>query len=168
MRYVRAIAFAIAALLPAAAATPASADFLLEKYFAGRTVADGRFSAITGLRRDFKVVLNGRWNGSTLTLVEDFVYADGERDRKTWRFTKTGPNTYKGTREDVVGETLVTVKGDTARFSYQVYLDPENRKNLVRFYDTMTLHDDGTVQNKALVTKFGLPVGTTRVDFRRH
>lgn len=153
--------------LAAGFVTPAAADFRLEEYFAGRTYADGRFSAITGLRRDFKVVLNGRWNGRTLTLVEDFVYADGERDRKTWRFTKTGPNTYKGTREDVVGETLVTVTGDTARFTYLVYLDSENRKNLVRFHDTMTLRDDGTVQNKALVTKFGLPVGSTRVDFRR-
>lgn len=167
MKTVRNLVLAAAALIPLLAASPASAEFLLEKYFAGRTVAEGSFSAITGAKRDFDVVLTGRWNGRTLTLVEDFVFDDGKRDRKTWRFTKTGENTYRGTREDVVGETLVTVTGDTARFTYLVYLDPEKRRNLVRFHDKMTLKKDGTVENRALVTKFGLPVGTTRVDFRR-
>lgn len=143
-------------------------DLTLEKYFAGRTYADGRFSAITGVRRDFTVVLTGTWNGKRLKLVEDFVYADGERDRKTWRFTKTGRNTYSGTREDVVGPALVTVKGNTATFSYDVYLDGAARKNRVRFHDRMVLSDDGTMLNTALVTKFGLPVGSTRVAFRRH
>lgn len=144
-----------------------AADLTLEKYFAGRTYADGRFSAINGVRRDFKVVLTGTWNGKRLKLVEDFVYADGERDRKTWRFTRTGRNTYSGMREDVVGPALVTVKGNTATFSYDVYLDGAARKTLVRFHDRMVLNADGTLLNTALVTKFGFPVGSTRVVFRR-
>jgi len=144
-----------------------AAEFRLEDYFRGTTFADGRFSAINGTRREFKVVLTGKWNGRTLTLVEDFAYADGERDRKTWRFTKTGDGRYTGTREDVVGDTTVRVFGNTARFSYSVYLDGKNRKNRVRFFDRMTLRADGTVLNNALVTKFGLPVGRTRVEFRR-
>lgn len=149
---------------------PANANddtFLFEDYFLGHTVAEGSFRAINGVSRKFTVDLNGTWNGRTLTLVEDFVYEDGERDRKTWRFTKTSPTTYVGTREDVVGETQVRVHGDTARFSYQVYLSPETEENLVTFYDRMTLRDDGTVINRALVTKWGLPVALTKVDFRR-
>jgi hypothetical protein len=142
--------------------------FTLEGYFAGRTTATGSFSAINGTKRDFKVDLRGRWNGKTLTLVEDFVYADGERDRKTWRFRKIAANQYRGTREDVVGDTLVTITGDTARFSYLVDLDPDGKPNRVRFHDTMTLGADGNVLNKALVTKFGLPVAKTRVEFHRH
>jgi len=142
-------------------------EFRLEDYFRGTTFADGRFSAINGTRRDFKVVLTGGWNGQTLTLVENFTYADGERDRKTWRFTKTGEGRYTGTREDVVGTTTVRVSGNTARFSYSVYLDGANRKNRVRFFDRMTLRPDGTLLNNALITKFGLPVGRTRVEFRR-
>lgn len=152
-----------AILSPASAAEP----FLFEKYFVGRTLADGKFSAINGVSRSFKVVLTGTWNGKRLKLVEDFVYSDGERDRKTWRFTKTGPNTYSGTREDVRGATLVTITGNTARFSYDVYLDGAAKKNLVRFHDTMVLNKDGTVLNTAWVTKFGLPVAKTRVAFRR-
>jgi len=142
-------------------------DFVLEKFFAGTTYADGQFSAINGVSRAFTVKLTGSWNGKRLKLVEDFVYEDGERDRKTWYFTKVAPNQYRGTREDVVGETLVTVRGDTARFTYQVYLDGEARTNKVRFRDRMTLRPDGTVLNNALVTKFGFPVAKTRVEFRR-
>lgn len=149
-------------------AVPAAAeDFRLERYFAGRTVAEGRFRTITGVSRAFTVNLVGRWNGRTLTLVENFRYKDGERDRKTWRLTKTGRNTYSGTREDVVGKTNVTVSGNTAVFSYSVYLDSKNRKQLVRFNDRMTLRDDGTVLNNAVVTKFGFPVAWTRVEFSR-
>lgn len=157
---------ALALLLPFAAQS-AARDFSLEKFFAGTTYADGSFRAVNGVSRTFKVKLTGSWNGKRLKLVEDFVYDDGERDRKTWLFTKTADNRYKGTREDVVGGTLVTVRGDTARFTYRVNLDGEARGNVVRFHDTMTLRPDATVLNTAWVTKFGLPVARTRIEFRR-
>lgn len=148
--------------------SPAGAgDFSLEGYFIGKTSAVGSFSAINGVKRGFTVDLLGKWNGKTLTLVEDFAYDDGERDRKTWHFEKIGKNKYRGTREDVIGGTLVTIRGDTARFSYLVNLDARGKSSRVRFYDTMRLQDDGTVLNKALVTKFGLPVALTRVEFQR-
>lgn len=144
-----------------------AADFRFEDYFRGKTEATGSFKAINGVSRKFTVDLTGRWDGRTLTLREDFKFDDGTSDRKTWRFTKTGPTTYTGTREDVVGETKVTLRGNKARFTYLVYLDPAKKANKVRFHDTMTLKPDGTVVNTALVTKFGLPVALTRVDFRR-
>ncbi len=149
------------------ASTVHAEDLVLERYFAGHTVADGSFSAINGVKRTFNVNLDGRWNGRVLTLVEDFRFADGEKDRKTWRFEKLGPGSYRGTREDVRGDTQVRVKGDTATFSYLVDLDSGPGENLVRFHDKMVLRPDGTVLNTAWVTKFGLPVALTRVAFRR-
>lgn len=159
------MAMAMTMMLGLAPAT--AGDFSLEGYFAGRSSAVGSFSAITGVRRKFTVDLLGQWNGKTLTLVEDFVYEDGERDRKTWRFEKIAPDRYRGTREDVIGETLVTISGDTARFHYLIDLHPDGKSNRVRFHDTMRLRDDGTVLNTAIVTKFGLPVALTRVEFSR-
>jgi hypothetical protein len=147
---------------------PASAEaFSLEGYFAGRTSAVGSFSAINGVKRDFTVDLRGKWNGQTLTLVEDFVYSDGERDRKTWRFHKIAPNQYRGTREDVVGDTLVTIAGNSARFTYLVDLDAAQKRNRVRFHDTMTLQGKGRLINNATITKFGFPVAKTHVEFSR-
>ncbi|WP_371346020.1 DUF3833 family protein [Ancylobacter sp. IITR112] len=149
------------------ASTVQARDLVLEQYFAGPTVAEGSFSAINGVKRSFTVQLNGRWNGDVLTLVEDFRFADGEKDRKTWRFQKLAPGRYLGTREDVRGATEVSVKGNTATFSYLVDLDSGPGENLVRFHDKMVLRDDGTVLNTAWVTKFGFPVALTRVEFRR-
>lgn len=165
MGHARALLFGIFVACIACVAPAMARDFTLEGYFAGRTSADGSFSAINGVKRGFKVDLRGTWQGKTLTLVEDFIYDDGERDRKTWRFRKTGPGHYSGTREDVIGETQVTITGDTARFTYLVYLDAKLKKNKVRFHDTMTLQDDGSLVNTASITKFGFPVAKTRVVF---
>lgn len=158
-------AFALTTLV---AAPAAAAELRLEDFFKGRTTATGSFRAITGQRREFDVVLHGRWDGRTLVLREDFRYADGERDTKTWRFVRTGWNSYVGTREDVVGEAKVTLAGDKAFFNYLVDLDPGGGRNIVRFYDTLELSEDGrAIANTARVFKGPLPVARVRVDFKR-
>ena len=150
-----------------ALASAQSADLQLEDFFQGKTYAFGSFGAITGLKRSFRVDLTGQVRGGVLTLREDFHYDDGERDTKTWIFTRTGPKTYSGTREDVVGETTVHLSGNTARFSYRVDLNPSGKPNVVRFFDKLVLADDGTLRNTALVTRFGLPIARVRVNFAR-
>ncbi|VVT34760.1 DUF3833 family protein [Hoeflea sp. EC-HK425] len=156
------------ALLLFAAFTSApayAADLRLEDFFKGKTYAYGSFGAINGTSRSFRVDLTGHVRGKVLTLREDFRYDDGERDTKTWVFTRTGPNTYSGTREDVLGETTVRLSGNTARFTYRVDLNPGGKPNIVRFHDKLVLKDDGTLRNTALVTKFLLPVARVRVNF---
>ena len=83
-----------AALLSGCATAPAispdaqTRQLVLEKFFAGRTVASGSFvNAITGAERRVNVLLDGKWNGKVLKLFEDFTYADGERVQKTWFLT---------------------------------------------------------------------------------
>jgi Protein of unknown function (DUF3833) len=164
------IRLTLASLVAMAATTltASASDFKLEDYFTGVTHAKGSFSAINGVKRVFDVRLKGKFNGELLTLVEDFAYSDGERDRKTWKFTKTGPGRYTGTREDVIGSTTVRISGNTAKFTYLVDLDAGPGQNIVRFYDTMILSADGkTVKNRALVTKYGVPVAKVKVDFTR-
>jgi hypothetical protein len=143
-------------------------DTMMERFFRGTTTATGSFSAINGVKRQFDVVLTGRVRGDRLTVREDFVYSDGERDRKTWRFVRTGPATYSGTREDVIGMTTLRVDGNTARFTYLVDLDPGLGKNIVRFYDKMVLAADGrSITNTATVWKYIFPVARVTVDFKR-
>lgn len=150
-------------------ASPAFAkDTMMEAFFRGRTTATGSFSAINGVNRQFDVVLTGRVRGGTLTVREDFVYSDGERDRKTWHFVRTGPATYSGTREDVIGTTMLKVEGNTARFTYLVDLDPGPGKNVVRFFDKMVLSDDGrSITNTATVWKYLFPVARVKVAFKK-
>ncbi|PHR18476.1 MAG: hypothetical protein COA37_19920 [Hoeflea sp.] len=163
MTLLRPLAFTLFATLVSVPAH--STDLRLEDFFEGKTYAYGSFGAITGLSRSFRVDLTGKVRGKVLTLREDFRYDDGERDTKTWIFTRTGPNTYSGTREDVVGETTVRLSGNTARFTYRVDLNPGGDPNIVRFHDKLVLKDDGTLRNTALVTKFALPIARVRVNF---
>ncbi|MEM1039967.1 MAG: DUF3833 family protein [Pseudomonadota bacterium] len=160
---VSAFFFAVLSLAPAKAAE----TFKFEEYFLGKTVAYGKFSAINGVKRTFRVDLNGTWNGKTLKLVEYFKYDDGERDTKIWYFTKTAPGRYVGRRSDVKGVANVRVRGNTARYSYSLFLNAKERSNLVRFRDKMVLLPDGTVRNTAIVFKTILPVGRVVVNFAR-
>lgn len=144
-----------------------AADLKLEEFFKGTTHAYGKFSAINGKKREFRVLLNGKWNGKTLVLREDFFYSDGDKDVKTWRFTKTSPNSYVGTRGDVKGQTTVVIKGNTAKFSYTVDLDNGPKTNFVKFKDVLVLKNDGTMRNKARVSKYGIPVARVAVNFAR-
>ena len=156
-------------LIALISAAPANArELRLEDFFKGHTTAKGSYRAINGVSRKCDGGRQGRWDGRTLGLREDFRYADGETDTKTWRFRKTGQNTYIGTREDVVGNTKVRIDGNKAFFSYLVDLDPGERRNLVRFRDTLTLSADGRrIVNTANVFKGPLPVARVRVDFKR-
>jgi Protein of unknown function (DUF3833) len=166
MRYGKTL-IAAALIQLAAVAGASAADLRLEDYFAGHTVATGHFGAINGVSRDFKVDLTGTSSGKRFSLREDFRYADGEKDTKTWRFTRTSPTTYRGTREDVVGDTEVKISGQTARFTYLVNLMPKGKANIVRFHDSMVVQPDGSMINNAWVTKYGFPVARTHVVFSR-
>jgi hypothetical protein len=166
MRFSRLLPAALLPLLLAPAEAGAR-DLKLEEFFKGRTYAYGWFGAINGTTRRFKVVLDGRWNGQVLTLREAFEYEDGEKDVKTWRFRKTSPTTYLGTREDVIGETLVTLDGPIATFTYDVNLTPKAEPTIVRFSDTLLLEADGTLRNTAWVSRWHLPVARVNVNFAR-
>jgi Protein of unknown function (DUF3833) len=145
-----------------------AAEDAMLRFFKGGSRAVASFSAINGVKRDFTVKLSGKWNGRTLSLREDFVYADGERARKTWRFTKTGEGRYSGTREDVIGAAIVRINGSVAKFNYLVDLDEGKGTNIVRFYDTIQFSGDGrSALNTAIVTKYGLPVAKVKVDFEK-
>ena len=53
--------------------------FVLEEYFHGKTRAWGLFEDRFGtVRRQFVVNINGDWDGTTLTLDEDFLFDDGK------------------------------------------------------------------------------------------
>lgn len=143
-----------------------SADppLVMETFFAGNTEGEGLFlNSWTGDERRFHVVIAGVWDGDVLTLVEDFDYADGKKDRKTWRLKRTAPGAFVGTREDVVGQARVWTEGRIVRLEYVVKLGGWT----VEFADALALRDDGSLINKAIVGKWGVRVGRVELVLRR-
>ena len=137
---------------------------MLESFFAGRTEGEGVFrNSWTGSERRFKVAIEGGWDGETLTLVEDFTFADGERDRKTWHLRRTSNSTFAGRRDDLVGEAMVWRDGKAMRMVYSVKLAGWT----VDFMDVLALREDGTLLNRATVGKWGLRLARVELVLRK-
>lgn len=161
-------------LLAAACATAprvpddASSDpFVIERDLAGRNLARGEFRSITGAHRAFDARLEGVWDGRTLTLVEDFAFDDGELDRKTWRLERVAPGRFVGTREDVVGEARGFQDGNAFRLEYDVVLPTGGGGRRVHFRDVLVRTEDDGIRNDAVVSWFGLRVGSVSLTMRR-
>jgi hypothetical protein len=167
------VALMFATLISACATRPpapasAVSEFVIERDLVGQSVARGEFRSITGVRRGFTAHLNGTWDGTTLTLVEDFEFDDGERDRKTWRLERVAPGRYVGSREDVVGEAVGYQDGPVFRLEYDMLLPSENgRGPKVRFRDVMAITSDGGIINDATVGWFGFRVGSVSLLIER-
>jgi hypothetical protein len=168
------LASSLAILLPACATRPDFAGsavpqgIVLERDFKGRSYAKGVFTnRLTGATRGLTVVLDGRVRGDTLTLREAFTYSDGEKDVKTWVFRRTGPGSYVGTREDVVGEAVIRSEGGGVRLSYDVDLPTGSGPVRVHFEDVIERDARGLIVNRAIVSKLGVPIGDVDLLFAR-
>ncbi len=141
---------------------------LIEDYFAGDTRAWGLFEDRFGtLRREFVVDIAGTWDGETLTLVEDFAYADGETDQRIWTIRKLDDHRYEGTADDVIGKAEGVSYGNALNWRYTLALKVGDSVWNVRFDDWMFLQRDDVLVNRARVSKFGIEIGEVTIFFRK-
>lgn len=135
--------------------------FNLQEDLLGKTVGRGNFSSITGTDRDFTAYIDGSWDGKVMTLVEDFEYADGVKERKTWKLTLLPNGEYSGVREDVVGTARGYQDGKTFRLEYTMAIpnDDGTPGRKVTFKDVLIKQSDGTIRNYANVGLWGFKVG---------
>lgn len=141
---------------------------LIEEYFAGNTRAWGIFVDRFGnLRRDFVVDIEGTWDGEQLTLVEDFVYSDGETEQRIWTITKLDEHRYEGTAADVIGQAEGVSYGNALNWRYTLALKVGESTWNVNFDDWMFLQPDDVLFNRARVSKFGLDIGEVTIFFQK-
>ena len=140
--------------------------FVLEDYFEGKTKAWGMFHDRFGaLRRQFVVDITGTWDGETLTLDEEFDYADGEKDRRVWTIRKIDDNTYTGTAGDTIGTAQGRSFGNALNWTYDMNLKVGDGTWEVKFDDWMFLQPGGVLLNRAAVSKFGVELGVVTLSF---
>ena len=141
------------------------APITLDAAFAGRAVGAGVFRVtLTGAERRFTARLDGRLEGDRLTVVEDFLYDDGEENRLTWVFDRAGPGRWTGRREDTVGPAEVIEAGTEVRLSYLADFRSGDGVTRLGFEDVIYFGPDGRIINDAIVTRWGLPVGRVRFE----
>lgn len=148
--------------------TDTGPEFVPEEYFLGQTRAWGFFQDRFGtVRREFVVDIHGHMEGDVLVLDEDFVYADGEIDKRVWRIRYLGDGRYEGEADDIVGIATGERRGKAMRWGYDFDLAVGDRTWRVTFDDWMLLQDDSVMINRTTVTKWGFKLGEVYIFFQR-
>lgn len=140
----------------------------LFEYFEGQTLAWGQFQSRSGeLQRRFRVDIQGKVDGDTLVLDEQFVYDDGETEQRIWTIKKVGENQYEGRAGDVIGKAFGQASGSVLNWRYTLDLPYKDSSIHVKFDDWMFLQTDNVMLNRAKVTKWGFRVGEVTLFFQK-
>ena len=171
----RRLAVLLAAVALAGCASPSVEEYAgrsprldLSEYFDGPLTGWGIVQDRSGeVRRSFRVDLVGRWDGDRGVLEEDFFWSDGERQQRTWRFTRIDEHTWTGTAGDVVGEATGLAYGNALRWKYVLALELDGDVVNVTLDDWMWLLEGGVLVNRSEIRKFGLRVGEVTLFFKK-
>jgi len=131
----------------------------LQEYFTGPIKAWGIVQDFNGnVKRRFDVTMVGSWEGDTGTLDEDFIYYDGETQKRIWTITRTAENTYEGRAGDIIDKADGQTKGSAMRWAYQMDVPVGDKTYRLTFDDWMFLMNDGVLINRSYLKKFGFTV----------
>lgn len=143
-------------------------DFELFEYFEGDIIAWGMLQDRNGKQtRRFEVQIKGRVQGNLLTLEEDFVFDDGEKQHRTWVITRNMDGHYIGNADDVVGEATGHVSGNALNWKYVLRVPVDDTTYDITFNDWMFRQDEKRVFNIAEMTKWGFSVGKVILFFEK-
>jgi len=96
---------------------------------------------------------------------EDFIWSDGEKQKRIWHLKKISPTKYEGRADDVVGVAKGEVSGNAFHWEYTLAVKVNDSVYKFSFDDWMYLMDDQVLINKAEMSKFGLTVGEINIVF---
>ncbi len=140
----------------------------LKQYFNGDIEAWGQFQDRSGkLVKRFYVSINGSWQGNKGVLDERFIYDDGTKQQRIWYLEDLGNGQYTGRADDVIGIAKGNSSGSVLNWHYTLALPVNGKTYHVQFDDWMFLHDQQTLVNRAVMSKFGFKLGEVTLFFKR-
>ena len=142
--------------------------FDLFQYFQGETKAWGTVVDRFGnFQKSFSVEMVGTIEKDKLILNEYFVYDTGESENREWIIEKTGPLSYRGVSENIIGFAEGKEFKNTMNFIYKSNIQIAGRNIKVEFDDWFLRPDEDTVINRAEITKFGIKLAEVSIFFRK-
>ncbi len=135
-------------------------DFHPESFFTGDLTAHGVVKNRAGkVLRYFNADIKAYWDGPVGTLEEDFVFDDGEKQRRVWTLTRQPDGRYLGTAGDVVGEGFAEVAGNSMFLDYVLRVPYGDGTVDLLIDDRMYLVQPDILINESKMSKFGLRIG---------
>ena len=141
----------------------------VEQFFTGQLSAHGIVKDRSGkVIRRFNADIVAQWADGVGTLAEDFVFDDGEQQRRVWTLRRVGDGRYTGNAGDVVGEAHLQQSGNSLFLDYVLRLPYRGGEVDVRVDDRMYLITPDVLINESDLTKFGVDVGRLTLVIMRH
>jgi len=131
-----------------------------EEFFNGDLTAFGIVKNRGGkVIRTFNADIKAYWSGNTGTLEEDFIFDDGEKQRRVWTLKRQEEGHYIGTAGDVIGDAQGSVAGNSMFLKYVLDVPYGDGSIELTIDDRMYLVQTHILINESQMTKFGLRVG---------
>ena len=175
MKLIKLIVLGAAVALVAACSSPKPEQYAsqmpkldVQRYFNGTLDAHGMFQDRSGdVIKRFVVTMRCTWEGDTGILDEDFVYADGTKQKRVWTLKKTGDGRFTATAPDVIGAAEGVVSGNALRWKYVLALPVNGKVINVDMEDWMFLIDENVMLNRTAMSKYGVGLGNVTISFTR-
>ena len=131
-----------------------------ESFFDGNLTAHGTVKNRKGkVIRYFNATIKASWKNGVGVLDEDFLFNDGEKQKRVWKLVKGSDGTYTGTAGDVVGEAKGRISGNSMFLNYVLKVPYGDSDINISIDDRMYLVDQNILINESEMTKFGFRVG---------
>ena len=143
-------------------------SLIMDEFFNGQLTAHGVVKNWRGLViRTFNADIKAYWRDGIGVLEEDFVFDDGEEQRRVWTLRPSADGGYLGTAGDVVGEANVKIAGNSVFLDYILMIPWRDGTLNIRIDDRMYLVEPNVIINESAMSKFGLPVGQIQLVIRK-
>ena len=106
-------------------------------------------------------------DGKKLILDEEFIWSDGEVQKRQWEINKIDEHNYEGTAGDVVGVAKGYSYGPAFKFEYVLLVPVKGKEMKITFDDWIFKQDSKVAINRATMTKFGIKVAELTVLFQK-
>ena len=147
----------------------ANPRFVPSEFFDGRLTAHGVVMDRGGrVTRHFNADIIAYWQDGIGTLEEDFVFDDGEEQRRVWTLEPDGNGGYIGRAGDVVGDGTLSFAGNAVFLDYVLRVPYRGDTIDLRVDDRMYLVEPNVLINESKLSKFGFGVGRILLTIIRH
>ena len=132
-----------------------------EQFFKGNLIASGFVKDRSGkIIRTFNAKIIGEVKAKDFTLTEHFIFDDGEKQERIWKFKHTDNGHYDATANDVDGIGKAQVYDNYMSLDYKLIIQYNDKPMKISIEDILVLTHENILIAESQMYKFGLHVGS--------